>query len=130
MGFSKFALLATMGELLCLRMRAGEWVKPVGLGWRMLVWGVIGAAIALMFQVFNVGAREVMDQGLLPGKGTPLQTLATAFWISTVMNVTFGPLMMCAQPECGTVTGGECHDGLHALRRALILSRGLSLAAA
>lgn len=70
MGFSKFALLATMGELLCLRMRAGEWVKPVGLGWRMLVWGVIGAAMALMFQVFNAGAREVMDQGLLPGKGT------------------------------------------------------------
>jgi hypothetical protein len=47
----------------------------------MLVWGVIGAAMALMFQVFNAGAREVMDQGLLPGKGTPLQTLVNPITI-------------------------------------------------
>jgi len=96
MGFAKFAVLATLGELLGLRMRMLEWKVPVGLTWRILVWGVLGALIALMFQVFNAGAQAAMSAGLLPGKGTILETIATAFWISTVMNTTFGPAMMAA----------------------------------
>jgi hypothetical protein len=94
MGFAKFAILATLGELLGLRVKAAEWKMPVGLGWRVLVWGLLGTVIALMFQVFSAGAVAAMNAGMLPGKGTPLQTIATAFWISFVMNVTFGPAMM------------------------------------
>ncbi len=96
MGFAKFAVLASMGELLSLRLRERDWVKPAGFGWRVLVWGILGALIALMFPVFNAGAQAAMSLGLLPGKGTGLQTLAIAFWTSTLMNVTFGPSMMCA----------------------------------
>jgi hypothetical protein len=96
MGFVKFAILATLGELLGLRMRTLEWKMPVGLPWRVLVWGTLGAIIALMFQVFNAGAQAAMNAGLLPGNWGPLKTLATAFWISTVMNTTFGPAMMAA----------------------------------
>jgi hypothetical protein len=96
MGFAKFAVLASMGELLSLRMRERDWIKPIGFGWRVLVWGILGALIALMFQVFSAGAQAVMSLGLLPGKGTAIQALATAFWTSTLMNVTFGPCMMCA----------------------------------
>ena len=96
MGFVKFAVLATLGELLGLRMRTAEWKIPTGLPWRILVWGILGGLIALMFQVFNAGAQAAMTAGLLPGKGTRLETIATAFWISTVMNTTFGPAMMAA----------------------------------
>ncbi len=96
MGFLKFAILASLGELLGVRIRSREWKIPVGFGWRALVWGILGGLIALMFQVFNAGAQAAMAAGMLPGRNGPLATLATAFWISTVMNVTFGPAMMTA----------------------------------
>ena len=96
MGFAKFAVLASMGELLSFRMRGRGWVMPMGMGWRALVWGILGALIALMFPVFNAGAQAAMSLGLLPGMGSAFQALAIAFWTSTLMNVTFGPSMMCA----------------------------------
>lgn len=100
MGFVKFAILASLGELLGVRMRTAEWKIPVGMPWRVLVWGILGGLIALMFHVFNAGAQAAMTAGLLPGKGTALETIATAFWISTVMNTTFGPAMMAAHRIC------------------------------
>ncbi len=94
MGFAKFTLLATLGELLGLRLRVGEWKRPVGLFWRAIVWGVLGASLVLIFQVFSTGVRSALAVGLLPaGNGMP-QTLWVAFWISTVMNTTFAPTMM------------------------------------
>jgi hypothetical protein len=39
MGFLKFAILATMGELLARRLGSGKWHRPAGLVWRILIWG-------------------------------------------------------------------------------------------
>lgn len=90
MSFLKFAILATMGEMLAVRILNGNWQMPKGVLAKAAVWGVLGMLIALMFSVFNGGAKTVMAAGLLPGCGGFL----TAFYTSTLMNITFGPIMM------------------------------------
>ena len=90
MSFLKFAVLATMGEMLAVRILNGDWRRPKGVLAKAVVWGVLGMLIALMFSVFNGGAKAVMAAGLLPGCGAFL----TAFYTSTLMNITFGPIMM------------------------------------
>ena len=91
MSFIKFFILATMGELLAIRINSGDWKFPLGWIWRALVWGFLGMAIALVFQIFASGVTGAMDKGYLPGKGS---ALITAFFISATMNLSFAPTMM------------------------------------
>jgi hypothetical protein len=90
-GFAKFCLLATMGELLALRIKAGDWRRPPGWMARALIWGFLGMVIVLVFEVFASGVAGALAKGLLPG-GT--QKLAFAFFVSAIMNLTFAPAMM------------------------------------
>jgi len=90
-GFAKFFVLATMGELLALRIVTGGWTVPKGLGQRALVWGFLGMAIVLIFDVFAGGVAGALKKGLLPGGNSKL---AFAFFVSTIMNLTFAPAMM------------------------------------
>lgn len=94
MGFCKFGVLATLGELLGLRIRMGRWKRPVGLGLRVVVWGGLGMSLVLVFEVFSAGVVSAMNRGFLPGGSGMVRSFATAFWISAVMNVTFAPTMM------------------------------------
>jgi len=57
-GFAKFAWLATLGELLALRIGAGRWVLPGALGARAFIWGLLGISITLAFTVFTEGDPE------------------------------------------------------------------------
>ncbi|MBP1765486.1 MAG: hypothetical protein H6Q65_2544 [Firmicutes bacterium] len=93
-GFVKFLVLATMGDLLALRIVNGKWQKPVGLIYRSLVWGIIGIGVAIVFEVFSKGVTAAINGGLLPVSRGHIDQIAIAFWISTVMNVTFGPMLM------------------------------------
>jgi hypothetical protein len=93
MGFAKFAVLATMGELLAIRIRAGNWATPSGLHWRALIWGLIGMLIALIFQVFSNGVGAAMGSGLLPHSDNPI---LIAILVSSIMNLTFAPTFMAA----------------------------------
>lgn len=96
MGFAKFVLLATMGELLALRISKGAWKKPAGLLPKAAAWGIVGLLVVLMFTLFSGGVAEAADKGLLPvGRGS-LRTFLLAFWTSAIMNVTFGPVFMAA----------------------------------
>lgn len=90
-GFIKFAILASMGDLLGIRVLKGEWIIPKGLFYRAAVWGIIGLMVTLVFTVFMGGTAAAQAAGRLPFKGS---ALATAFFGSTIMNVTFGPMMM------------------------------------
>lgn len=90
-GFAKFLVLATMGELLALRIVKGRWSAPAGLGWRAVTWGLIGMAIVLVFDVFASGVAAAMSKSLLPGGNS---RLAFAFFVSVTMNATFAPAMM------------------------------------
>lgn len=90
-GFFKFAILASMGDLLGIRVLKGDWLIPNGLLYRGIVWGFIGLMVTLVFTVFMGGAAAAMAAGRLPFKGS---NLAQAFFGSAIMNVTFGPMMM------------------------------------
>ena len=50
MGFIKFALLATVGEVLALTIKRRAASLPYYIGWRMLIWGLIGVAIDLFLR--------------------------------------------------------------------------------
>ncbi|MDZ7774744.1 MAG: hypothetical protein U5L09_03565 [Bacteroidales bacterium] len=103
MSFFKFALLATVGEALGLRIKAGVYNrKGFGLLPRAFVWGVIGLSIKLAFTVFlyrNAGfsGKPVWDfQGAQQALAGPLSfsKIAVAFAVSTAMNLIFAPVMM------------------------------------
>lgn len=96
MGFAKFAVLATMGELLVLRLEAGAWKMPSWLPARAAVWGVVGLLVVLMFSLYGAGVAGAAAKGLLPlGEGW-LKVFLSAFWTSAIMNLTFGPAFMAA----------------------------------
>lgn len=92
-GFLKFFILATMGELLAVRIVKGEWEKPRGLIWRAVIWGLLGSLLVAIFGIYATGVGTLVEKGLLPGKGMPI---IVAFLISSFMNITFAPTMMMA----------------------------------
>lgn len=88
--FFKFAMLATMGELLGKRIAMKKWSMPKYLSIRIVVWGFIGVMVSIAFSVFNKGVGQTQLLGLLPGDGNPwLQ----AFFTSVCMNLSFGPML-------------------------------------
>jgi hypothetical protein len=95
MGFLKFAILASMGELLAIRLVSGDWRLPTGPVYRAVIWGLLGAALALVFPVFAAGIPAAIGAGLLPTvPGDAGTKLSTALWTSAVLNLTFGPVLM------------------------------------
>lgn len=100
MGFVKFGILATMGELLARRIVVGNYEKPSGLLWRAFIWGLLGMVIVAVFSIFANGVGGLVEKGVLPGKGN---ALVTAFWISALMNTIFAPTMMGAHRYTDTL---------------------------
>ena len=95
MGFAKFAVLATAGELLAVRLAKKEWTLPSYVWVRFLIWGVIGVWITYMMKIFGAGVGALMSQGLLPSpENALLNTFIKAFLISATMNLSFGPTFM------------------------------------
>lgn len=101
MSFLKFALLATLGEIIALRIRTGNYNEPgFGIIPRMIVWGFLGLAINIAFQIFSTGGPVFLAYlGLnnapeaMKGSFSMLKLL-DAFTISATMNLTFAPVMM------------------------------------
>jgi len=91
MGFIKFAILATMGELLAIRIVTGDWNVPTGLISRAVIWGFLGMVIVLVFKVFAGGVISAQKAGALPFEGSQI---AFAFFTSSIMNLIFAPTMM------------------------------------
>ena len=96
MGFIKFAVLATMGELLVKRLARGAWQKLPGLVYKILVWGIIGVMVTFVFSLYSLGTAAVVEKGLLPAGSGGVKTFLLAFFTSTMMNLTFGPVFMAA----------------------------------
>ncbi len=91
MGFVKFALLATAGELIAALIANSKPVVPVKIVWRFVIWGFIGVWITFMMKVFSVAAAALMASGMLPGGNS---VFLKAFYTSVIMNTTFGPTFM------------------------------------
>lgn len=90
-GFVKFAILATMGDLLGKRVINKSWVIPKGLVIKAILWGIIGMMITLVYTVYMGGVEVAQSSSRLPWKGS---VIAQALLGSIIMNVTFGPMMM------------------------------------
>ena len=101
MSFIKFGILATMGELLGLRISTGKYYfKGFGILPHAMVWGLFGMWINLAFVVFSNGVPAfasylgVADPaGILAGALT-WQKVLLAFSISVILNTSFGPVFM------------------------------------
>lgn len=91
LAFIKFMILATMGELLAIRIKEGNWKKPIGMIYKSILWGFFGILITLSFQLFSGGVIACQAKGYLPGNGSEL---AFAFFTATLMNVFFAPAFM------------------------------------
>jgi hypothetical protein len=102
MAFLKFAILATFGEILGLRIRTGKYNTPnFGILPRAVVWGFLGIWIAIAMGVFRNGVPLYLDKfqmflGINEAMtgGFSLLKLWGAFCISVMMNTTFGPVFM------------------------------------
>jgi hypothetical protein len=101
MSFIKFAILATMGEMLGLRIRSGAYnQKGFGVVPRMVVWGIIGMAINMAMIVFSKGMPMFMEYMGMEHASTIINgefgvnKVLIALAISLMMNTFFAPVFM------------------------------------
>jgi hypothetical protein len=99
--FLKFAVLATFGECIGLRIATGDYNRPgFGILPKALVWGLLGMGIKMAFTIFAVGAPAVLAELGLPITPATLKSgdffprLLAAFFVSVTINSTFAPLFM------------------------------------
>lgn len=102
MAFLKFALLATFGEMLGLRIKTGKYTAPgFGLMPRAVVWGLLGMWIAIAMGVFRGGVPLYLEKfSLFSGVNAAMvgpfsgMKLCGAFFVSLMMNTAFAPVFM------------------------------------
>lgn len=101
MSFVKFAILATLGESIGLRIKTGHYNnKGFGLLPRAIVWGLLGITIKLAFVIFATGTPQFLkylgvENAVEAMKSNFSNTkLLVAFSISLLMNVIYAPIMM------------------------------------
>lgn len=96
MGFVKFFILATMGELLARRIASGFWsLKKVFILERAFVWGMLGVLFTFVFVIYSAGVDALIEKHLLPVFSIePLINISAAFWKSFWINILFAFPMM------------------------------------
>ncbi len=104
--FIKFALLATFGESLGLRIRTGKYTQPnFGFLPRAIVWGFLGISIKMAFVIFGEGSPIMLKtMGISFPAGHPADVLRqpgfswikllAAFSVGTMLNLFFAPVFM------------------------------------
>lgn len=103
MSFIKFALLATLGEVIGLRIKTGRFnAKGFGIIPRAIVWGFLGITIKLAFTVFTTGTIQFLafmgmsDPAVVYSGDLSGGKIFIAICISVFMNTIFAPVMMTA----------------------------------
>lgn len=101
MSFIKFAILATLGESIGLRIKNGVYnEKGFGLIPRAIVWGFLGLWIKMSFVVFASGIPNFLTylgmENAIPAIKGDLSwaKVLVALCISTAMNTSFAPIFM------------------------------------
>lgn len=97
LSFIKFALLATFGECVALRIVEGHYWRPgFGLLAKAVVWGFLGIFLKAAFTVFATGSPNVLTtMGLNYATDSSFTgRLITAFTISVMLNGIFAPVLM------------------------------------
>ena len=90
-GFIKFFFLASLGDIIGSRIKNKVWSIPKGFIYKAIVWGVIGVLIVMMFTLYDQGVTFLESNNYLPNTG---YIIVHALFVSTIMNLTFGPMMM------------------------------------
>ena len=101
MSFIKFGILATLGEMLGLRISAGVYNrKGFGVLPRAIVWGLLGMGINAAMIIFSKGVPQFMEYmgmanaaAIINGEFC-LDKLWIALAISVAMNTIFAPVFM------------------------------------
>ncbi|MRR18671.1 hypothetical protein EG827_00620 [bacterium] len=99
--FIKFAILATMGEMLGSRIRTGIYLpQGFALVYRAIVWGFLGMTVKAAFVIFGGGVPIIMSylgmenpQAVMAGPVTGARVLL-AFAISIFLNIFYAPVLM------------------------------------
>jgi len=101
MSFIKFAILATLGEVIGLRIKTGAYFyKGFGLIPRALVWGFLGMTIYAAFGIFAAGTPVFLeklgmeDAKMILNSELSWKKLLVSFSISTALNLFYAPVMM------------------------------------
>jgi hypothetical protein len=89
--FLKFFVLASLGDVIGMRLKTKTWQLPLNFFFKAIVWGIIGIVIYLVFQIYPYGIYLLQIDGILPFFGSEL---GKAFLTSFFMNITFAPAMM------------------------------------
>lgn len=104
--FVKFALLATLGECIGLRIRTGFYNRPgFGILPRAMVWGFLGVVIKVAFVIFGEGSPVVLKvlgigfpmadpADILRTTGFSWLKLLAAFSVGALLNLLFAPVFM------------------------------------
>lgn len=99
--FIKFAILATFGETIGLRIRTGSYNQPgFGIIPRGIVWGLLGLTINMAFMIFTAGTLSFLtkmgmhDAGLVFIGSMSWKKVLVAFCISAALNLIYAPVMM------------------------------------
>jgi len=101
MAFIKFAILATLGEVIGQRIKTGKYFQPgFGILPRMIVWGFLGVTIKMAFIIFATGTPVFLEylgmKDALSALSGPLNgnKIMVAFCTSAAMNIVYAPVMM------------------------------------
>ena len=101
MSFLKFAVLATLGEVIGLRIKTQKYTAPgFGILPRAVIWGALGLTIKMAFVIFATGVPYFLEKmginGALEAMKQPFSAnkLLVAFTISATMNLIYAPIMM------------------------------------
>jgi hypothetical protein len=101
MSFIKFAILATAGEVIGLRIRTGRYYyKGFGLVPRAIVWGFLGITIYMAFAIFAAGTPVFLekvgfrDATSILHSDLSLRKVLVSFSIGTALNIFYAPVMM------------------------------------
>jgi hypothetical protein len=101
MSFIKFAILATMGEVIGLRIKTGNYNQPgFGILPRAIVWGFLGMTVKTAFVIFGAGAPVFLEflglnnaSEIIKGDFSMAKILVS-FSISTSLNLFYAPVLM------------------------------------
>jgi hypothetical protein len=101
MSFIKFFILATLGEVIGLRIKTGSYYyKGFGLLPRALVWGFLGMTIYAAFAIFASGTPVFLeklgftDASIILHSDLSWKKVAVSFSIATALNLFYAPVMM------------------------------------
>jgi len=98
LSFVKFAILATLGEIIAASIKNKKLTIPHSVAWRMFIWGLLGIWIAFMMGIF----ASAMQAKLSFMTDSMFKTIAFAFLTSLVMNTSFGPVFMVLHKHTDT----------------------------